>query len=155
MRSYSETSHAKIIPFDKNKLLQNRTGCDIIRFVRKCGSNSMAEFRLPKPTTRVRFPSPAPRKKSLLSTDKGDFFQWYPFLVERVIYLRYDILYGYAEGISIKMIYACGIWGTDMISCLRSKYIIRLAVYHIASAIYHYFCRSSNSYAKLPKISFL
>ena len=31
------------------------------------------------------------RKKSLLSTDKGDFFQWYPFLTERVIYLRYDI----------------------------------------------------------------
>jgi len=26
-----------------------------------------------------------------LSTDKRDFFQWYPFLSERVIYLRYDI----------------------------------------------------------------
>ena len=25
----------------------------------------------------------------------------------------------------IAMIYACGIWGTDIISCLRSKYIIR------------------------------
>ena len=36
------------------------------------------------------------------------------------------------------MIYACGIWGTDIISWLRSKYIIRLAVYHIASAIYHW-----------------
>ena len=27
--------------------------------------------------------------------------------------------------------------GTDIISCLRSKYIIRRAVYHIAIAIYH------------------
>ena len=36
------------------------------------------------------------------------------------------------------MIYACGIWGTDIISCLQSKYIIRLAVYHIAQAIYHW-----------------
>jgi len=31
-----------------------------------------------------------PRKKSLLSTDKGDFL--YPFLVTQAIYLRYDIL---------------------------------------------------------------
>ena len=30
--------------------------------------------------------------------------------------------------------------GTDIISCLRSKYIIRLAVHHIAIAIYHYLC---------------
>ena len=28
--------------------------------------------------------------------------------------------------------------GTDIISCLRSKYIIRLSVYHIAIAIYHW-----------------
>ena len=41
--------------------------------------------------TGVRIPPGGPWKKSLLSTDKGDFFQWYPFLVERVIYLRYDI----------------------------------------------------------------
>ena len=40
---------------------------------------------------KVQVLLPAPRKKSLLSTDKGDFFQRYPFLAKRVIYLRYDI----------------------------------------------------------------
>ena len=28
--------------------------------------------------------------------------------------------------------------GTDIISCLQSKYITRLAVYHIAAARYHF-----------------
>ena len=44
---------------------------------------------------------------------------------ERVIYLRYDIALR-------AMIYASRMKGTDIISYLRSKYIIRLAVYHIA-----------------------
>ena len=56
--------------------------------------------------------------------DKRGFLQWYPFRTERVIYLRYDILYGYAEGISIKMIYA---------SRMKERIL-----YHIALAIYHW-----------------
>jgi hypothetical protein len=50
--------------------------------------------------------------------NKRGFLQLYPFLPERVIYLRYDIALR-------AMIYAFGIWGTDITSCLRSKYIIR------------------------------
>lgn len=35
--------------------------------------------------------------------------------------------------------YAFGIWGTDIISCLRSKYIMRLLPYIISPAtIYHF-----------------
>ena len=45
--------------------------------------------------------------------------------------------------------------GTDIISCLRSKYIMRREPYIISRKRYIIFCESSNSYAKLPKISFL
>ena len=37
-----------------------------------CGRDSMVEFQLPKLTTRVRFPSPAPFKTELLFL--GSFF---------------------------------------------------------------------------------
>ena len=51
--------------------------------------------------------------------DKRGFLQWYPFLSERVIYLRYDIALR-------AMIYACGIW--------RNGYYITFAeqIYHAA-----------------------
>ena len=71
-------------------------------------------------TVRVRPPLPAPCKKTLLSTRQKSLFTmisvpWH----ERVIYLRYDIALR-------AMIYAFGIWGTDIISYLQCKYIIRL-----------------------------
>ena len=74
-------------------------------------------------------------------------FQWYPFLTERVIYLRYDHLRW--------MICAFGIWrnGYYIIFAVQI-YHSALGVYHVAPAIYHCFCESSNSYAKLPNISF-
>ena len=40
-----------------------------------CGIGISVLCGLPKAKRRVRLPYPAPRKKSLLSTDKGDFFQ--------------------------------------------------------------------------------
>ena len=38
-----------------------------------CRRSSMAELQLPKLTARVRFPSPAPEKKHLLSTGQKVF----------------------------------------------------------------------------------
>ena len=42
----------------------------------------------------------------------------YPFLLERVIYLRYDSRLR-------RVRYAFGIWGTDIISCLPRKHLMR------------------------------
>ena len=84
------------------------------------------------PGARVRVSPAPPWKKSLLSTDKGDFFQWYPFLSERVIYLRYDIALR-------AIIYAFGIWGNGYyIMLAKQVYHAATAVYYIASAIYHW-----------------
>ena len=67
--------------------------------------------------------------------------------VERVIYLRYDIALR-------AMIYAFGIWRNGYYIMLAAgKYIIRQRRISYCVAIYH-FCKGSNSYAKLPKISF-
>ena len=45
--------------------------------------------------------------------------------------------------------------GTDIISCLRSKYIIRCKPYIISRKRYIIFYESPNSYSILPNISFL
>ena len=59
--------------------------------------------------TGVRLPSPPPRKKSLLSTDKGDFFQLYPFPA-----VTDDIADAMIS--ASQMIYASRMVGTDIIS---------------------------------------
>ena len=58
-------------------------------------------------------------KKSLLSTDKGDFFQWYPFLGTNGWYI-FDMISHF-----VRWYMPSAYEGTDIISCLRSKYIIR------------------------------
>ena len=77
-----------------------------------------------------RISSGPPRKKSLLPTRQKGLFSMISVPCGTGVYLRYDIALR-------AMIYAFAYEGTDIISCLRSKYIIRLAVYHIAQAIYH------------------
>ena len=78
----------------------------------------------------VQVPSSAPCKKPLLSTGQKRFFTM----------ISVPVGTGDIAGAMIsasQMIYASRMKGTDIISCLRSKYIIRLVVYHIAIAIYH------------------
>ncbi len=60
------------------------------------------------------------------------FFQWYPFLAERVIYLRYDIALR-------AMIHAFDIWrnGYYIMFSRSGNILYGYAVYHIAAAIYH------------------
>ena len=99
--------------------------------------------------SRVRIPLSPPEKPTCF--DKS-VFQWNSFLAERVKYLRYEI-------------FALQMWnmptayeGTNFISldAKASNFTIHEVNYFTVSEANDFTenCESSNSYAKLPKISF-
>ena len=51
----------------KSSLTENLLPCIIYRASKQCGCSSMAELQLPKLTTRVRFPSSAPRTTAFIA----------------------------------------------------------------------------------------
>ena len=85
--------------------------------------------RLPKPLRRVRLPYPAPCKKPLLSTGQKRFFTMISVPVGTG-----DIADTMIS--ASQMIYASRMNGTDVISYLRSKYIMRRQPYIISHQRY-------------------
>ena len=87
-------------------------------FVQSVNGN-LRTFSLFLPTLTHRYTALSHVKNLFCLPDKRGFLQLYPFLPERVIYLRYDIALR-------AMIYAFGIWRNGYYIMLAAgKYIIR------------------------------
>ena len=95
------------------------------KFICRCSSS--VEHQLPKLNRGVRLPSPAPCKSSKSLT-------W--SFCNDIRSLRKRMIYPVGMISAAQMIYASRMMGTDIISCLRSKYIMRREPYIISRKRY-------------------